>query len=42
MTKDGKPYTLADVNNYNFYDKQTDGHDESMNDPAKMVKILMQ
>ena len=32
-----KPNTLAVINNYKFYDRQTDGHGDSMTDPAEMA-----
>ena len=47
MKKDEKPDTLAVIDNYNFYNrqthKQTDGHGDSMTVPAqrpKSVKIV--
>ena len=48
MTKDQKSDTLAVIDNYSFCDiqtdRQTDGHGDSMTDPAKRaesVKITM-
>ena len=44
MKKDGKPDTMAVINNYNFCLKHTDGHGPSMTDPAQRadsVKILI-
>ena len=44
MKKYGKPGTLAFIDNYNFDDRQTDGHGDSMTNPAwraESVKITL-
>ena len=41
LKKDKKnPDTLAFVNNYNFYDTQTDEHGESLTNPVQAAKLL--
>ena len=44
MKKDKKPNTSAVIDNYNFYDRQTDrltyGHGDSMTDPAQRAKSV--
>ena len=35
MKKDKKSDTLAVIDNYNFYDRHTYGHGNSMTDPAQ-------
>ena len=37
MKKDEKPDTLAVINNYK---RQTDGHDDSMTDPAQRAESV--
>ena len=40
MKKDKKPDTLTVINNYNFCDIQTDGHGNSMTNPAQGAKSV--
>ena len=40
MKKDKKSNTLAVVDNYNCCDIQTDGHGDSMTDPAQMAELV--
>ena len=40
MKKDKKPDTFTVIDNYNFCDIQTDGHGNSMTDPAQWAKSV--
>ena len=40
MKKDEKPETLAIMDNYNFCDISTDGHGDSMTDPAQRAESV--
>ena len=44
MKKDERPDTLAIIDNYNFYDRQTYihkyGHGDSMTDPAQRAESV--
>ena len=40
MKKDKKHDTLAVIDNYNFYDIQTDRHGNSMTDPVQRAELI--
>ena len=40
MKKDKKSDTLAVINNFNFSDIQTDGHGDSMTEPARRAELM--
>ena len=44
MKKDENPDTLANIDNYNFYDRQTDRHThrhgDSMTNPAQSAELV--
>ena len=40
MKKEEKPDTLAVINNYNFCDRQTDGHGDSMTNLAQRAQSV--